>query len=67
MIGALTITWSMVAATLVPPQIETGFLNRALTLGGETFRYQVYVPASFDPSRRWPVVLFLHGSNDAGT
>jgi len=66
-IGALTITWSMVAATLVPPQIETGFLNRALTLGGETFRYQVYVPASFDPSRRWPVVLFLHGSGERGS
>jgi predicted peptidase len=65
-IGALTITLSMVAASLVPPHTETGFLNRALTVRGETYRYQVYVPASFDPSRRWPVILFLHGSGERG-
>jgi predicted peptidase len=66
-IGTLTITMTMVAVSLIPPQSETGFLNRALTVGGDTYRYQVYVPASFNPSRRWPVILFLHGSGERGS
>lgn len=30
-------------------------------------RYQVYVPAEYTPVRRWPVILFLHGSGERGT
>lgn len=67
MIALLTITVGIAAAALVPPGQETGFLNRALSEGGETFRYQVYVPAAFDPSHAWPVVLFLHGSAERGS
>ena len=48
-------------------QQETGFLNRSLTIGGTTYRYAVYVPREFDRSRRWPVILFLHGSGERGT
>jgi predicted peptidase len=66
-IGVFAITVGMVAAALVPPGAETGFLNRSLTVGGQTFRYQVYVPSSYDPSRAWPVVLFLHGSGERGS
>lgn len=67
MIGALTITLGMVAAALVPPRPETGFLNRSVAIGGETYRYQVYVPAAYDESRRWPLILFLHGSGERGS
>jgi predicted peptidase len=66
-IALLTITVGMTAASLVPPGPETGFLNRSVTVGGETFRYQVYVPAAYDASRAWPVVLFLHGSAERGS
>jgi predicted peptidase len=66
-IALLTITLGMAAAALVPSGPDTGFLNRAVDVGGETFRYQVYVPAAFDPSRAWPVVLFLHGSGERGS
>jgi predicted peptidase len=45
----------------------TGFLDRTLTIAGETYRYQVYVPADYDRSRTWPVVLFLHGGGERGT
>jgi len=44
----------------------TGFLDRTLTVGGETYRYQVYVPADYTRSRMWPVVLFLHGGGERG-
>lgn len=46
---------------------ETGFLDRAIQLGGATFRYQVYVPASYASSTAaWPAILFLHGAGERG-
>src|SRR6185369_15689883 len=46
---------------------ETGFLDRTLRIDGVDHRYQVYVPMEYTPSRRWPVILFLHGSGERGT
>lgn len=45
---------------------ETGFLNRTVILGGNTYRYQVYVPGSWDKQKKWPVLLFLHGAGERG-
>lgn len=45
---------------------ETGFLNRTLRVKGVTYKYQVYVPAEWTKSRRWPVILFLHGAGERG-
>ncbi|HEX4439753.1 MAG TPA: alpha/beta fold hydrolase [Thermoanaerobaculia bacterium] len=67
MIGAFAITVGIAAAALVPPRTETGFLNRELTVGQDTYRYEVYLPAAFDESRRWPVILFLHASSERGS
>ncbi len=56
------------AATAQPqPKIETGFLDRSVSLGGQTYRYQIFVPDSYTPSQRWPVILFLHGAGERGT
>jgi len=44
---------------------ETGFLNRTIAVGGNTYRYVVYVPAGV-PMRRLPVILALHGSGERG-
>ena len=30
-------------------------------------RYQVCVPADYTRARRWPVILFLHGSGERGS
>jgi predicted peptidase len=46
---------------------ETGFLNRQVAVEGKSYRYQVYVPPSYTPSQRWPVILFLHGGGERGT
>ena len=43
---------------------ETGFLNRTAAVGGQTYRYQVYVPANYATNRSWPVILFLHGAGE---
>jgi predicted peptidase len=46
---------------------DTGFLNRTITIGADTHRYQVFVPSDYNRSRSWPVVLFLHGGGERGT
>jgi predicted peptidase len=46
---------------------ETGFLDRTVTAGGRTYPYVVYVPRNYDPSRSWPVILFLHGAGERGS
>ena len=48
-------------------QEQTGFLNRAVAVDGVDHRYQVYLPADYSRARRWPVILFLHGSGEQGT
>ena len=46
--------------------IQTGFLDRSVTIDGVAYRYQVFVPADYTPDRKWPVALFLHGSGERG-
>jgi predicted peptidase len=60
---------AVVGAGLSPSaraQEPTGFLNRMVTVDGTSHRYQVYVPAEYSRTRRWPVILFLHGSGERG-
>jgi hypothetical protein len=46
---------------------ETRFLDRTSSVGGETYRYQVFVPFNWDAHKKWPVSLFLHGAGERGT
>lgn len=46
---------------------ETGFLDRTVVLQGVTYKYQVFVPDSWTPEKKWPVILFLHGVIWRGT
>jgi predicted peptidase len=47
-------------------RVQTGFLDRAVSVSGIDYRYQVFVPADFNKKKSWPVVLFLHGSGERG-
>lgn len=53
---------------LAQPSIgaDTGFLDRSVTIGGLTYRYQVYVPADYSRTRTWPVLVDLHGNGAQG-
>jgi predicted peptidase len=64
----------LIATLLLAPspvagqRVETGFLDRTVTVAGTPHRYQVYVPASYAGStQRWPVILFLHGGGERGS
>src|SRR3989475_1650278 len=47
-------------------QVQTGFLDRNITVGGRTYHYQVYVPADYQTKQTWPAILFLHGAGERG-
>jgi len=54
------------ALPVLAKKTETGFLDRTVSAGGITYRYQVFVPANFGPHKKWPVILFLHGAGERG-
>jgi predicted peptidase len=45
---------------------DTGFLDRSVTVRGATYKYQVFVPDTWTPYQKWPVILFLHGTGERG-
>jgi predicted peptidase len=47
-------------------QVQTGFLDRSITVAGRSYRYQVYVPADYATKSTWPAILFLHGAGERG-
>jgi predicted peptidase len=49
------------------PAAVTGFIDKTMTVGGTPQRYVVYVPRDYTPDKKWPVILFLHGSGERGT
>jgi len=68
----MSLAWLLAAVFPLPlpgQRVETGFLDRAVTIAGQTYRYQVYVPADYvtKAGARWPVILFLHGAGERGT
>jgi predicted peptidase len=40
---------------------------RSVTFNGTKYPFQVYVPAGYSPTKKWPAVVFLHGGNDVGS
>lgn len=42
------------------------FLERSIAIGEHTYKYRVWLPPHYSKVRRWPVVLFLHGSGERG-
>lgn len=45
---------------------ETGFLDRSVVVEKKEYRYQVFIPREFTRSRKWPVILALHGGGEYG-
>ena len=62
----LLVVTAMGSTAALAQTVETGFLNRAVRLGSDEFRYQVYVPREFQRSTAWPVILALHGGGEYG-
>lgn len=57
-----------VTAGAQPPAPGAGrFVSREVKVGGERHRFLVWLPPNHDTHRRWPAILFLHGSGESGT
>ena len=54
------------AGSIKAKSVAGGFHSRTVTLGANTYRYQVYLPPHYTPQKRWPVILFLHGGGARG-
>lgn len=52
-----------ITAAQTQAKIETGFLDRSVSLGGQTYRYQIFVPASYDGSPKFWAWLFAQRRN----
>lgn len=63
---AVTFSFLLLALSAYARKPETGFLNRTVSSGGVMYRYQVYIPASWNKHQKWPVLLFLHGYGERG-
>jgi len=48
-----------------PP--NTGFATKQFTFAGETRNYTVFIPHSYNPQSRYPVIVFLHGVLESGS
>jgi predicted peptidase len=61
-----TIFTFAVSAIVAGQEPKTGFLERTVRIGEVSYAYKVYLPPGFDPTRSWPVILFLHGAGEQG-
>jgi len=50
-----------------PTVVKGAFNVRSTVDGGITYPYQVFVPAGYDATKKWPVILFMHGSGEKGS
>lgn len=66
---AIHIVGSLAVGLALPLLVnaQTGFLDRSVTVGVETYRYQVYVPREFSRDKKWPVILSLHHAGVRGS
>lgn len=47
-----------------------GFISKTIEVAGVSYKYVVYSPREYHPQsrqRRWPTIVFLHGSGECGT
>ncbi|MCA9066010.1 MAG: hypothetical protein KDA96_23235, partial [Planctomycetaceae bacterium] len=48
-------------------QPRTGFIDRVFSDETGDHRYVLFVPHSYSPDKKWPVIVFLHGAGERGS
>jgi predicted peptidase len=68
-IQRMCILVSLALAPLVAAEANTtatGFLDKTVMVNDKPVRYALYVPDNYDPAKKWPLIVFLHGSGERG-
>lgn len=55
------------ALTASAGEVQTGFVDKVFRDQEGDHHYVVYVPSDYTPDKKWPIVLFLHGSGARGS
>jgi len=56
-----------VAIAIAEPATSGRFVGRTLAIDGRTYHATVWEPPGYSRDRRWPCVVFLHGSGESGS
>ena len=54
------------ACASVSDSVNERFLSRSVVVAGERYSFRVWLPPRYTRLRRWPVILYLHGSGERG-
>ncbi|MGB2823711.1 MAG: hypothetical protein WBF17_22205, partial [Phycisphaerae bacterium] len=46
--------------------VRTGFVDLPFTVGDVKRTAALYVPPKYDKSKRWPLIVYLHGGGQGG-
>lgn len=64
------ILWASLAllAQAAEPDLRSRLEKRVYTgVNGETLPYRLFVPAKYDPQKKYPLIVFLHGAGERGS
>ena|SRR5579872_3270954 len=64
---AVVLTIPAAQASFPDSSTAAGFLFKELRQNNRDYKYTVYVPRNYDPARKWPLIVFLHGAGECGT
>jgi predicted peptidase len=55
------------AVVFLSHKSDSGFLDRTLSLHNAAYKHQVFLPEDWSSSKKWPIILFLHGAGERGS
>jgi predicted peptidase len=55
------------AVPLLAQDVVDGFAARVHKGGSQSMPYRLFIPKGYDPAKRYPIVLWLHGSGGVGS
>jgi predicted peptidase len=64
--GGILLAACLATSPAATARSAAGIHFRNVTVGKSNYRYEIYVPSDWTPSKKWPVILFLHGIGHRG-
>jgi predicted peptidase len=53
---------------MADPNRKVAFIQKSVRLSdAKDHGYMVWIPLDYTPTKKWPIILFLHGSGESGT